>query len=433
MKRNEATLKATMMQLDSTDSTTGIWAVAPFRAESLCITSAMEGIDAEFQGRTFVGTLAELSPTYTPSAVYTRWGDAEGSTQGETELFKLGIDTEPSELYLQHILPLLSEWVRCEGVPIETEEALAQWIKEAIRHHCAFVDFLTCARITIDEGYTPDKPLTYSSPRGWLEIFVMVHDGLDEETHKDDEVERLIRWAEQRRHLELPKMDVADELIFYGLESATLQFFGEESYPVFMETATTHRLHSLAHTAVSDFVVFAIRETIEEGNYPLDAWTTQEQQDAMLQALFIRRCLFTPIYEMLRDTGDSLVTGAIEEQRTDGEDSEASECLYRDAVKDSLNERFNEIAADDTYAQYLEQNPHTRKLQLRNMHRTFRVGEAFGLRTGTQNVIYQTVSEDARCDYLVRQFPFITSIVADYLTRDKYQTEVPHAPETPRV
>ena len=226
--------------------------------------------------------------------------------------------------------------------------------------------------------------------------------------------------------LKLPKMDVADEHIFYVMESATLQFFGEASYPVFMETATAHKLHSLAHTAVNDFVVFAISETVEEGDYPLDVWTTQERQDAMLQALCIRRCLFAPIYEMLRDTGDTLVNGAIHEQRTDGE------CLYRDAVADSLNDRFYELAADNTYAPYLEQNEKTHALQLRNMHRTFHHGEAYTVRTGTQNVIHQTLSEDARCAYLVRQFPYITSILADYLERDKYQTEVPHV-QTPRV
>ena len=68
--------------------------------------------------------------------------------------------------------------------------------------------------------------------------------------------------------LTLPEMHIADEHVFYVLEGAILQMFGENSHPVFMRTAYDYKVHSLAHTAVNDFVVFTITETEQDWGGP---------------------------------------------------------------------------------------------------------------------------------------------------------------------
>ena len=217
--------------------------------------------------------------------------------------------------------------------------------------------------------------------------------------------------------LTLPKMDAGDEHIFYVMEGSMLQLFGEDSYPVFMEAAFEKKVHSLAHMAVNDFVVFAINETVQDEARPLDSWNAEERQSAMLEGMCVRRCLFPPIYEMLDDTCSAILEGAIDEERVDGDST------LRDAISDALNERFDELAKDPYWGEYLENNEMTQKLQIDNMHRMFIHCEAFALKNKRQYVVGQTVTTSARRIYLQRQFPFITSIMKDYLTRDMQEQE----------
>ena len=217
--------------------------------------------------------------------------------------------------------------------------------------------------------------------------------------------------------LTLPTMDAGDEHIFYVMEGSMLQLFGEDSYPVFMSAAFEKKVHSLAHMAVNDFVVFAINETVQDVARPLDSWDAEERQSAMLEGMCVRRCLFPPIYEMLDDTCSAILEGAIDEQRVDGD------ATLRDAISDALNERFAELRDDPAYGEYLEKNEMTHKLQIDNMHRMFIHCEAFALKNKRQYVVGQTVGTAARRAYLQRQFPFITTIMKDYLTRDLIEQE----------
>ena len=217
--------------------------------------------------------------------------------------------------------------------------------------------------------------------------------------------------------LTLPKLDAYDEHIFYVMEGSMLQLFGQDSYPVFMSAAFEKKVHSLAHMAVNDFIVFSVKETMQELNRPLDGWDAEERQVAMLQGMCVRRCLFPPIFEMLDDTCGAILQGAIVEERVGGDR------LLRDAIQDALNERFDEIGKDPYYSEYLENNERTQKLQIDNMHRMFIHCEAFALKNQWQYVVGQIVSTTARRDYLQRQFPFILTIMKDYLTREMRKEE----------
>ena len=231
--------------------------------------------------------------------------------------------------------------------------------------------------------------------------------------------------------LKLPSMRTLDEHIFYVLEGATLQVFGEESYPVFLAASAEHRLHSLAHTAVSDFSIYAVTETARETQRALTEWDAGERQTAMLQVLGVRRCLFAPIYEMLSDTCRTLVDGAIAEHRTP-----AGDALYRDTVQRLLNERFTELAMDADFVPYLQQNEMTHALQVRNLAKLFHHCEAFASTNGVDLVMPNDASTRSRCAYITQQFQFLTTIVSDYLTRDlrvANLTEVTHGDAPARI
>ena len=212
--------------------------------------------------------------------------------------------------------------------------------------------------------------------------------------------------------LRLPLLEIADEHIFYVLEGATLQMFGEESYPVFMRTAYDYKVHSLAHTAVNDFVVFTINETEQDWGKPAVEWSQEIRRATMLQSLCVRRCLFAPIYEMLADTCGFILDDAIAEERLSGDS------LYRDAIGEAINERFVELDNDVEFSKYLEDNDAMHQLQLQNLHRTFNHCEEFAKRNGMRTTVRRTIGTADRCAYIVTQFPFIKSIMKDYLTRD---------------
>ena len=231
--------------------------------------------------------------------------------------------------------------------------------------------------------------------------------------------------------LKIPTMETVDEHIFYVLEGATLQVFGEESYPVFLAASAEHRLHSLAHTAVNDFAIFAVTETAREADRPLTEWSQAEQKTAMLQVLGVRRCLFAPIYEMLSDTCGTLVDGAIAEHRTP-----AGECLYRDTVQRLLNERFTELAMDADFVPYLQQNAMTHALQIRNLSKLFHHCEVFASANSVALVIAGDASTRTRSEYITGQFRYLTTIISDYLTRDLHVRnlqEVTHGEATARI
>ena len=212
--------------------------------------------------------------------------------------------------------------------------------------------------------------------------------------------------------LTLPEMNLEDEHIFYLLEGATLQMFGEDSYSVFMETAREFKVHSLAHTAVCDFGLYAISETEGSLNLPVDVWTREMRRNSMLQLLCVRRCLFAPIYEMLDDTCSSFLNDAIQEERLSGGS------LYRDAIADAINEEFLKLDADVEFGKYLEENDETHELQIENMHRVFHHCGFFAKCHNVQNDIKFTIGIEDRCGYLVQQFPFLKSIMRDYFTRE---------------
>ena len=241
--------------------------------------------------------------------------------------------------------------------------------------------------------------------------------------------------------LTLPKMDAGDEHVFYVTEGAMLQLFGEDSYSVFMTAAFEKKVHSLAHMAVNDFVVFAVSEAERELALPLGDWNAEQRQSAMLEGMCVRRCLFPPIYELLNDNYRFILEGAIYEEsisrewkdRTarakieaisyEREVTDIDDRMLRDTISDALNERFAELGEDPNYEKYLEKNEMTRKLQIDNMHRMFIHCEAFALKNKRQYVVGQTIGTAARRAYLQRQFPFITTIMKDYLTRDMVEKE----------
>ena len=214
--------------------------------------------------------------------------------------------------------------------------------------------------------------------------------------------------------LTLPNMPSADEDIFYVIEGATLQLFGEESYPVFMFTMRAHPLHSLSYTSVSDFTRFAIEEEANAQDSPTPEWDEDMRLGAMLQCLYVRRCLFAPIHEMLSDNcHPHMLEGAIKEHQEAG-----VEAVYREGIQKMLKARYKELLTDTQFQAHLESTEATHQLQIENMHKLFHLCEDYAETLQINFVASMTRSTEARCAYLVRQFSFATTILRDYFTRD---------------
>ena len=204
-------LKSKIAELNSMDTSLGIWAEAPFTEKS---TYRIGQVQFENGGKLddmeFVGTLDELSPYFSPAQVCVRWGYSEDSvstTDGNDELFPLGApanllnpaadeieSAEAKSLWKAHIAHILSEF--CEVYKnlrvCVMPDTWQEWLLES--------------RAAVECGATPDTLLiasedgdTVVDQLGWIEVYVEENDGINEAAFREVEAETLLEWAEDRR------------------------------------------------------------------------------------------------------------------------------------------------------------------------------------------------------------------------------------------
>ena len=201
------TLKTVIMGLDSIATDIGIWAEAPFTEKSAYRIGQVQFENGgKLDDMEFVGTLAELSPYFSPAQVCVRWGYSEDSvstTDGNDELCPLGAPAdllnpaadeiaraEAASLWKAHIAHILSESKNLRVC--STPEAFQEWLAESRAAVECGVDADTLQIAAEDGDLLTDK-------LGWIELYVEENDGNDEAAFLDVEAETLLEWAEDRR------------------------------------------------------------------------------------------------------------------------------------------------------------------------------------------------------------------------------------------
>ena len=215
--------------------------------------------------------------------------------------------------------------------------------------------------------------------------------------------------------LKFPSLEVGHEHIYYVIEGAMLQLFGEDSYDVFMHAAHDFPMHSLAHTSVQDFIVQAVVDSEPHPKTKLD------KIQLMLQFMCVRRCLFAPLFTRLCDcfTPDTLRM-AIDEDR-----DENAEAPMRDAIGKTIGEIFIDLAEDDKFSPYLEGTDATRDLERKNLAQLLSHCAIYADETDIRMVLAPPKDFETSVDFselidnfLVSQYEFVPTIMMDYLSRD---------------
>lgn len=204
--------------------------------------------------------------------------------------------------------------------------------------------------------------------------------------------------------MKLPKLPVNDEHKFYVIEGAMLQMFGDDSYDVYLDISMDNPFHSLAHSAVNDFTIYALNDTERHPE------TGFEITSVMRQLMCVRRCAFTPLFKGLKDcfTPHMMHLAIMEE---------GDEKPLRTLIQNTIGEIFVDLSNDDGFAKYLDASHATLELERMNLTRMLAHCELRSEKTNVPLIFDQPVHEKDVDAHLIEQFAFARTAINDFRSR----------------
>ena len=204
--------------------------------------------------------------------------------------------------------------------------------------------------------------------------------------------------------MKLPKLPASDEHKFYVIEGAMLQIFGDESYDVYVDLSVGNPHHSLAHSAVNDFTIYALNDTEK---HPKTAF---EITSVMRQLMCVRRCAFAPLFNRLKDcfTPHMMHLAIMEE---------GDEKPLRTLIQNTIGETFVDLSDDEAFARYLDPTPETLELERMNLTRMLAHCELRAEKSNVSLIFDQPIHERDVDAHLAKQFAFASTAIEDIRTR----------------